>query len=88
MYIVAAAGHAGRMRWPSEDRSFVSSVERHYLAELDRDRERVSVDAHRRRLAAAIYAADRTNGGLRFRHLDERIRTELERRLVRARPSR
>jgi hypothetical protein len=86
MYIAGAAGNAGHMSWPSEDPSFVSSVERHYLAEIGRDRELVTADAHRSRLAAAIYAADRTNGGLRFRHLDERIRTDLERRLRRARP--
>ena len=71
------------MPWPAQDPGFVTSVERHYLAELSRGREPTSGDAHRARLAAAIYAADGTNGGLRFRHLDPKLRAELERRLLR-----
>lgn len=67
------------------DRSFVTAVERSYI---DEARRRTNtglspLKAHRAALAAAIYAADRTNGGLRYRALDASTRSELEERLLR-----
>ena len=73
------------MRWLAHDPGFVSAVERRYLAEAPR---RIAagltpLEAHRASLSAAIYSADPTNGGLRFRGLDAQIRAELEERLLR-----
>jgi hypothetical protein len=56
------------------DPSFASAVERAYLRELSTMRLEPDVDLdaiHEELLARAIYAADRTNGGLRFKRLDE-----------------
>jgi hypothetical protein len=67
------------------DRSFVTAVERAYVDEARRrtDTGLSPLAAHRAALSAAIYAADRTNGGLRYRALDAPTRSELEERLLR-----
>jgi hypothetical protein len=67
------------------DPGFASAIERAYLRELKKLRLGPDSDlggVHKDLLASAIYAADRTNGGLRFKRLDER--SELEARLMRA----
>jgi hypothetical protein len=74
----------------SSDPAFASAVERAYLRELKRlnvgpDLLGPDLDLgamHKDLLARALYAADRTNGGLRFKRLDER--SELEARVMRA----
>jgi hypothetical protein len=67
------------------DRSFVTAVERSYIDEARRRRDTglSPLKAHRAALASAIYAADQTNGGLRYRALDAATRDELEQRLLR-----
>ena len=67
------------------DPSFVTALERAYVGEA---RRRTGtglspLKAHRKALAAAMYAADRTNGGIRYRALDAATRIELEARLLR-----
>ena len=74
----------------SSDPAFATAVERAYLRAMKR--RKVGPDMlgpeldlgaiHKDLLAGAIYAADRTNGGLRFKRLDERL--ELEARVMRA----
>lgn len=67
------------------DQAFVTAVERSYL-DAARRRRGIGLsplDAHRAALAAALYAADRTNGGLRYRSLDAATKDELEVRLLR-----
>lgn len=67
-----------------EDPAF-AAIERAYLAELARMNLRpdaVESILHRECLDQAIYEADRTNGGLRFKKLDGAV--ELEARLLRA----
>jgi hypothetical protein len=67
------------------DRSFVTALERSYVHEARRRTNTglTPLKAHRAALAAAIYAADGTNGGLRYRRLDVATRDELEARLLR-----
>jgi hypothetical protein len=67
------------------DRSFVTAVERSYVDEARRRKNTglSPLKAHRAALASAIYAADQTNGGLRYRALDAATRDELEQRLLR-----
>jgi uncharacterized NAD(P)/FAD-binding protein YdhS len=67
------------------DPAFASAVERAYLRALRK--AKIGLDSnvgqiHKDLLADALYAADRTNGGLRFKRLSNRA--ELESRLVRA----
>jgi hypothetical protein len=71
------------------DPAFASAVERAYLRGLSRIELEADADldvTHDELLAEAIYAADRTNGGLRFKRLDEgdeltaRLRRALSRR--------
>ena len=67
------------------DPAFASAVERSYLRKLSSRDFNPSSDLgamHKELLASAVYAADRTNGGLRFKKLDGRA--ELEARLMRA----
>lgn len=67
------------------DPAFASAVERSYLRELARTTLETEDDLdaiHADLLAGAIYAADRTNGGLRFKRLDGA--DELDARLRRA----
>jgi hypothetical protein len=67
------------------DPGFATAVERAYVRELKKLKLGSDADlgaVHTDLLASAIYAADRTNGGLRFKRLNER--TELEARLMRA----
>ncbi len=67
------------------DPAFARAVERAYLRSLRKMTIGIDSDvgaAHRDLLATAIYAADRTNGGLRFKRLSNRA--ELESRLLRA----
>lgn len=66
------------MPWPPTDPSFVTAIEAGYLAEVRR-----GADVHEDALAAAIHHADPTNGGLRYRALDDATRTELVARLRR-----
>lgn len=75
------------MTWPSTDPGFVSAIEARYLAEA----RRASVtppasDVHEAALASAIYQADPTNGGLRYKALDVTVRSELDERLRRFEP--
>ena len=65
------------------DRAFVSAIEKRYLAyATDRTATWSDVSViHRAALAEAIYRADRTNGGVRYRALDPVLRRELEKRL-------
>jgi hypothetical protein len=65
--------------------SFVTAIERSYVGEARRRTNTglTPLAAHRSALAAAIYAADRTNGGIRYRALDAATRGELEERLLR-----
>ena len=74
------------MAWDARDAAFVTAIERRYLAEVGRLAENglPALDAHNACLATAIHRADPTNGGLRFRGLDEHLREELESRLRRA----
>lgn len=67
------------------DRNFVTAVERSYCDEARRRRDTGlnPLQAHRAALSAAIYAADGTNGGLRYRALDATTKGELEARLLR-----
>jgi hypothetical protein len=67
------------------DQGFVTAVERSYVNEARRRRGTglTPLKAHRSALQAAIYAADGTNGGLRYRGLDTATRDELEQRLLR-----
>ena len=67
------------------DRSFITAVERSYIDEARRRSNTglTPLAAHRSALQAAIYAADRTNGGIRYRALDAVTRSELEERLLR-----
>ncbi len=67
------------------DPSFVTAVERSYVNEARRRTNTglTPLAAHRSAMAAAIYAADGTNGGLRYRALDATTRGELEERLLR-----
>lgn len=67
------------------DPGFATAIERAYLRDVKK--RGIASDAdlgaiHKELLASAIYAADRTNGGLRFKRLGERA--ELEARLLRA----
>jgi uncharacterized NAD(P)/FAD-binding protein YdhS len=74
-----------RSQSTNSDPAFASAVEHAYLRELSRLAVEPDSDLgaiHKEFLARAIYAADRTNGGLRFKKLDER--SELEARLLRA----
>jgi hypothetical protein len=69
----------------ASDPGFATAVERAYLRELKK--RTIAADAdlgavHKEVLASALHAADRTNGGLRFKRLSERA--ELEARLMRA----
>lgn len=76
-------------REAASDPAFASAVERAYLRELARLRVGKSLNlgaTHKDLLASAIYGADRSNGGLRFKRLGER--SELEARLMRALSSR
>ena len=73
--------HSG-MAWESADPSFVTAIESRYLA-ASRAGSGGERSTHRSRLAAAIYAADPTNGGLRYRALALETRRELEARLTR-----
>jgi hypothetical protein len=76
----------------TDDPSFTSAVERAYLAELAK-LEPGSLDAeltlHAEVLERAIYKADPTNGGLRFKklhgadELEARLHRTLSRRLKR-----
>jgi hypothetical protein len=68
-----------------DDRSFVTALERSYVDEARRraGTGMAPLDAHRATLSAAIHAADRTNGGLRYRALEPSTRSELEERLLR-----
>jgi uncharacterized NAD(P)/FAD-binding protein YdhS len=69
----------------NSDPAFASAVERAYLRELSEQQLDPSSDLaaiHRELLAGALYAADRTNGGLRFKKLAEA--PELEARMRRA----
>jgi hypothetical protein len=65
--------------------SFVTAVERSYVDEARRRRGTglSPLKAHRAALASALYTADPTNGGLRYRSLDSATRSELEERLLR-----
>jgi hypothetical protein len=67
------------------DPGFVTAVERSYLDEARRRKHTglSPLKAHRAALAAALYAADRTNGGVRYRRLDPSTKDELEARLLR-----
>ena len=65
------------------DRGFIRAIESRYLA-FAAPRTGAGADAaaiQRDALAEAIYRADRTNGGVRYRALDAAVRGELERRL-------
>jgi len=67
------------------DPAFARAIERAYLRELKRTKLGPDADlgaTHNDLLATAIYAADRTNGGLRLKRLPDRA--ELEARLLRA----
>jgi hypothetical protein len=69
------------------DPAFKSAVERAYLAALKRRREEGNFDGSNEKLHAelmeeALYAADRTGAGLRFKQLEGSA--ELEERLMRA----
>ena len=69
-----------------DNRNFVTALERSYLDEARRRRVDTGMsplEAHRATLAAAIYAADPTNGGHHYRQLDATTRAELEERLLR-----
>jgi len=69
----------------STDPAFARAIERAYLRELKRTKLAPDADlgaVHADLLSTAIYAADRTNGGLRFKRLPDRA--ELESRLLRA----
>lgn len=71
--------------WRRKDPGFVAAIESRYLA-LFRETGTLarSVDeVHAACLATAVYRADRSNGGLRYRSLDPAIRRELEARLLR-----
>lgn len=72
------------------DPSFVSAVESRYLAHRARTNptEDGRTEALDTLLASAIFEADPTNGGLRYRALKPEIRRELENRLVRYEPQR
>lgn len=89
MYGEVAVDDNLAMRWNAHDPGFVSAVESRYLAEAARrlGAGASPLDAHRASLSAAIYAADSTNGGLRYRSLDPHVRTELEERLLRFTPA-
>jgi hypothetical protein len=67
------------------DPAFVTAVERSYIDEARRRKGTglSPLAAHRAALAAALYAADRTHGGLRYRALDAPTKDELETRLLR-----
>ena len=70
-----------------EEPSFKRAVERGYLAALKRRREAHEFDGsnekvHAELMAEALYAADRSNAGIKFAHLDGA--DELEERLMRA----
>lgn len=69
--------------WPPTDPGFVTAIEAGYLAAVRR-----GADVHEDVLAAAIHGADPTNGGLRYRALDDTTRTELVARLRRFDPGR
>lgn len=76
---------ADRRRAGGPDPSFASAIERAYLRELQAANLGPVDDldaTHQEFLASAVYAADRTNGGLRFKKLDNS--DELEGRLRRA----
>jgi hypothetical protein len=67
------------------DPAFARALERAYLRELRKTMIDLDSDigaVHKDLLASAIYAADRTNGGLRFKRLANRA--EIESRLLRA----
>jgi hypothetical protein len=67
------------------DPGFARAVERAYLRELSKLTLEPDADLaamHKQFLASAIYAADRTNGGIRFKHLADSL--ELQSRLMRA----
>ena len=67
------------------DPGFARAVERAYLRELRKARIETKSDMgaiHKELLASALYIADATNGGLRFKRLVNRA--ELESRLLRA----
>lgn len=69
----------------NSDPAFASAVEHAYLREMAKRTLEPESDLgtlHKELLARAVYAADRTNGGLRLKRLDER--SELEARLMRA----
>ena len=69
--------------WPTTDPAFLSAIESRYLARAGEIADAVAGEVDSATLAAAIHAADPTNGGLRDRALDARARAELERRLAR-----
>lgn len=72
------------MSWPEHDPSLVHAIESRYLASVQaRGSGRPSHDST---LASAIYQADPTNGGLRYKSLAPALRAELETRLMRYRP--
>lgn len=69
----------------SEDPAFISAVEKAYLAELetlDPSSVRTQLTLHSEILERAVYKADRTNGGIRFKRSSGA--QELEARLLRA----
>jgi hypothetical protein len=75
------------MIWCSTDPAFVGAIEARYLAEARRLRATsIARDVHEAALATAIYRADPTNGGLRYRALDAAVRAELNDRLLRFEP--
>jgi hypothetical protein len=74
-----------RKREVTDDRSLASAVEKAYLAELAKlepGTPGAELTLHSEILERAIYKADRSNGGLRFKKLSGAL--ELEARLQRA----
>lgn len=72
-------------REAKSDPGFASAIERAYLRELSKLTIQDDLDlgaTHKELFASALYAADRTNAGLRFKRLGEAA--ELEARLMRA----
>lgn len=68
-----------------DDPAFASAIERAYLGELskvDIDHSLAELAVHADLMERAIFRADPTNGGLRFKELSNR--DELESRLQRA----
>lgn len=76
------------MTWQGVDPSFVTAIESRYLKLCERasTQPETRAESHLSLLASAIFEADPTHGGLRYRALAPEIREELEARLRRYQP--